>query len=268
MAHPVAVSAVQTSYHPHFDRELERIMQPLKQRTYALLGLGNGSRVLDVGCGPASDTIALADRVGRDGFVIGIDSDKGMIAEAERRAIAAGVGERVRHRTVNTLQLPFPDGEFNAVRCERTFQFLETPEVALQEIVRVTRPGGVVVIADVDWAAGSIDTPHPHTEVTLQDVLARHVLPNGYAGRTLYRLMKQAGLEEVVAEPHPYSLHSLPAIRMIAQLDYAEEVAIETGLLTQEEVEQWRADLERYAEADMLFASVSVVVAVGKKPSV
>jgi len=264
MSHPVAVSAVQTSYHPHFDREVERIMQPLKQRTYALMGMGNGSRVLDVGCGPASDTIALADRVGRDGFVIGIDSDNGMIAEAERRAIAAGVGERVRHRTVNSLQLPFPTGEFDAVRSERTFQFLETPEIAMQEIVRVTRPGGMVVVADVDWAAGSIDTPHPRIEVILQDVLARRVLPNGYAGRTLYRLMKQAGLEEVTTELHPFYLNSLPMIRMVAQLDYAEAVAVDSGLLTPEEVEQWRADLERYAEAEMLFAAVSVVVAVGK----
>jgi ubiquinone/menaquinone biosynthesis C-methylase UbiE len=265
MTQPVAVSAVPTSYHPHFDREVERIMLPLKQRTYTLMEIANGSRVLDVGCGPASDTIALADRVGRDGFVIGIDSDKSMIAEAERRAISAGVGERVRHRTVNTLQLPFCDGEFDAVRCERTFQFLETPEIAMQEIVRVTKPGGTVVVADVDWAAGTIDTPHPRTEVILQDVLARSVLPNGYAGRTLFRLMKQAGLANVATELHPFSLNSLPMIRLVAQLDYAEEVALDAGLLSAEEIEQWRADLERYAEEGMLFAAVSVVVAVGKK---
>lgn len=264
MTQPVAVSALPTPYHPHFDREVERIVQPLKQRTYALMALENGSRVLDVGCGPASDTIALADRVGRDGFVIGIDSDKAMIAEAERKTIAAGVGDRVRHRTVNTLRLPFRDGEFDAVRCERTFQFIATPEVAMQEIVRVTRPGGVVVVADVDWGAGSIDTLHPHTEVILQDVLARRVLPNGYAGRTLYRLMKQAGLTEVATELHPFHLHALPMIRLIAQLDIAEAVALEEGLLTAEQIEQWRSDLERYAEEGVLFAAVSIVVAVGR----
>lgn len=267
MSQPVAVAAVATPFHPHFEREIERIMMPLKQRTYALMNLDNGSRVLDVGCGPASDTIALADRVGRDGIVVGIDSDKAMIAEAERRAIAAGVGDRVRHRTVNTLRLPFRDREFDAVRCERTLEYLETPEVALQEIVRVTRPGGVVVLADVDWGAGSIDTPHPGIEAVLQEVLARRVVPNGYAGRTLYRLMKQAGLTEVETELLPISLTSLPMIRMVAQLDYAEQVALEAGLLTPDMLAAWRTDLERYAADETLFAAVCVVIATGKTPA-
>jgi ubiquinone/menaquinone biosynthesis C-methylase UbiE len=266
MPEPLPVTATTTPYHPHFEREVERIMMPLKQRTYELMEMHNGARVLDVGCGPASDTIALADRVGADGFVIGVDSDKATIAEAERKAIAAGVGDRVRHRCVHSMQLPFPASEFDAARCERTFQYLVDPEFAMREIARVTRPGGKVVIADVDWGAGIVDSPHPQVAQILQDVLARRVLPNGYAGRSLYRQMKQAGLQDIRTELHPFWLNSLPMIRLVAQLDVAEDVALEDGDLTVEQVELWRADLERYGEAGWLFAAVSIIVCVGTVP--
>lgn len=263
MPQPVPVQPTMTPYHPHFQREVEQILLPLKQRTYELMQIQNGARVLDVGCGPASDTIALADRVGRDGFVIGIDSDKATIAEAERKAIAAGVGDRVRHRFVSTLQMPFRADEFDAVRCERTFQYLTDPEGALGEIVRVTRPGGTVVIADVDWGAGVVDTPHLEVAQVLQDVLARRVLPNGYAGRSLFRLMQQAGLQEIRIELHPFWLTSLPMIRLVAQMDIAEEVALAEGALTPEQVERWRADLQRYADSGWLFGALSIFVAAG-----
>lgn len=263
MGEPMAVVAAATPYHPHFQGEISKIMLPLKQRTYQLMQIQPGDRVLDVGCGPASDTIALADRVGPNGFVIGVDSDKQMIGEAERKAIAAGVGDIVRHRVVNTLALPFKQSEFDSVRSENTFQYLETPEVALAEMIRVTRPGGKIVLADVDWGAGSLDTPHPFVAQTLEGVLAQRILPNGYAGRTLHRLMKAAGLENIAVELHSFTMNSLPMIRYIAQLDAAEHVALEEGYLSAEQIEQWRDDLEEYGRNGWLFASVSVVVAAG-----
>lgn len=266
MSQPVAVVASTSPFHPHFQGEIEKIMAPLKQRTYQLMGMRPGDRVLDVGCGPASDTIALADRVGPEGFVIGVDSDKETIAEAERRAIAAGVGERVRHRVVNTLALPFKANEFDSARSERTFQYIEAPEVALGEMIRVTKAGGRIVVADVDWGAGSLDTPHPYVAQTLEGVLAQRILPNGYSGRTLQRLMRSAGLDEVKVELHPFTMSSLPMIRYVAQLDAAEQVALADGYLSAEQIEQWREDLEEAAVKGWLFASVCMVVAVGVVP--
>lgn len=263
MSQPVAVLAAATPYHPHFQGEVEQLLAPLKQRTYELMEIRPGNRVLDVGCGPASDTIALADRVGPSGFVIGIDSDKETIAEAERKAISAGVGDNVRHRVVNTLSLPFKAEEFDSARCERTFQYLEAPDLALAEMIRVTRAGGKIVVADVDWGAGSIDTPYPFVAQTLEGVLAQRILPNGYSGRTLHRLLTSAGLEQVKVELHPFALHALPMIRHVAQLDAAENVALEEGFLSVEQIEAWREELERYGRNGWLFASLCIVVAVG-----
>ena len=63
-----------------------QIVQPAKERSYARMTLHPGACVLDVGCGPATDTIPLARLVGENGFVAGVDADKEMVLAAERRA--------------------------------------------------------------------------------------------------------------------------------------------------------------------------------------
>ena len=67
-----------------------QILSAAKRRTYELIGLQVGHRVLDLGYRPASDTIALADLVGETGEVHGVDFDTEMVEEAIVRAKAAG----------------------------------------------------------------------------------------------------------------------------------------------------------------------------------
>jgi ubiquinone/menaquinone biosynthesis C-methylase UbiE len=70
---------------PHrLDILAERLKQ-FKQRTYALMSIQPGDAVLDVGCGPGTDTLILAGLVGPAGRAVGVDSDAAMIAEADRR---------------------------------------------------------------------------------------------------------------------------------------------------------------------------------------
>ena len=75
-----------------------RLMAPSKQRSYELMHLEPGHRVLDVGCGPGSDTLAISNLVGPTGEVYGADYDAQMVAQANERAKAAGVSARVTHR--------------------------------------------------------------------------------------------------------------------------------------------------------------------------
>ena len=83
---------------PEFLRVIGNLFSHIKQRSYALMQIQQGHKLLDLGCGPATDTIPLAPLVGVNGQVIGADYDEAMIAEAEQLAVQAGVNKWVIHQ--------------------------------------------------------------------------------------------------------------------------------------------------------------------------
>ena len=169
----------------------------------------------------------------------------------------------MRHYHVDALELPFAAHVFDATRSERTFQHLSNPATALEEMIRVTKPGGRVVVLDTDWATASLDTPYPRVERTLVRVTAERLLRNGYAGRTLYRLFRAQGLSSVTIDLLPFVVHSWRVARLLARLDEAEPVAVAEGLLSQEEVAACKAAAQAADEAGRFYATVMLVLAAG-----
>jgi ubiquinone/menaquinone biosynthesis C-methylase UbiE len=88
------------------------------------MALQPGQRALDVGCGTGNSTLALASVVGSNGFVCGVDYDRTMIAEAQRRAVVDGLGTWVTYHQANAAALPWPDGYFDASRGDRVLQHI------------------------------------------------------------------------------------------------------------------------------------------------
>lgn len=121
----------------------------------ARLGLSAGDSVLDVGCGPGDVALALADDAGPTGRVVGIDASAEMIAVARRRAVGAACP--TQFRVGDATSLDEPAGVFDAVRCERTLQWLDDPAVAVGEMARVLAPGGRLSLIDTDWSTFRID---------------------------------------------------------------------------------------------------------------
>lgn len=71
---------------PAYLKSAAQVLRALKKDSYDWMQAERSHRVLDLGCGPGTDTLALAERVGSDGMVVGIDRDPAMLKEAERRA--------------------------------------------------------------------------------------------------------------------------------------------------------------------------------------
>jgi ubiquinone/menaquinone biosynthesis C-methylase UbiE len=130
--------------------EVARRLEAAKQASYAMMRLAPHQKILDVGCGPGTDTIPVAQIVGTRGLVVGVDHDLEMLREADQRAVQAGVSRWVRHHKADAHLLPFRAGAFDACRCERMLQHVADPERVLAEMVRVTKPGG--------WGGNSIAT--------------------------------------------------------------------------------------------------------------
>jgi len=238
-----------------------------KQASYALLDLAPGHRVLDLGCGPATDTLALGELVGESGQVVGVDHDAEMVGEANRRAAAAGMDARVKHRQADATALPFEPEVFDAARSERVFQHLLDPERALAEMVRVTKPGGRIVVSDADWGTLSIDTPEVELERRLTRFLVERCVNNAVSGRRLPRQFKRQGIENVKVRLGHLQLTTYALAREVLVLDRIEPQALAAGIFTRDELARLQTS---FAEADRggyFFASVSGTTVSGRKPA-
>jgi ubiquinone/menaquinone biosynthesis C-methylase UbiE len=117
---------------------------------YLLPLLSPGLELLDVGCGPGSITLDLAEAVA-PGRVRGIE-----IAEDALRTARASAGERgveVEFAAGDVYRLDDPDDSYDVTHAHQVLQHLSDPVAALREMRRVTRPGGVVAVRDADYAA-------------------------------------------------------------------------------------------------------------------
>ena len=119
---------------------------------YLLAHLRAGMDLLDVGCGPASITADLAERVA-PGRVVGLDAAAGALEAARATLRERGLSEQVELTCGDIMALPFEDTSFDVVHAHQVLQHLADPVGALAEMRRVTRPGGIVAVRDAVYSA-------------------------------------------------------------------------------------------------------------------
>lgn len=172
------------------------LLQWSKQRTLALLDIQPDHQVLDAGCGTGVDALEMAKLVGDTGHITGVDLSERMIAAANERS--AGTGLPVTFQQANLYELPFDEGHFDRCRSDKTFQHLATPRQVLQELIRVVKPGGRLVIADPDHESLATDTPYP--SVNRRFVHFRSdAMTQGRIAHQMFGLFKEYGLVDVTA---------------------------------------------------------------------
>ena len=113
------------------------------------VGLADGDKVLDVGCGNGSLTFALCENAGL-GQIAAIDFSPIFVAEATRR----NVDPRVTIRQADACDLPFPDATFDRAMALLVLHFVPEAGKAIAEMRRVVRSGGVVGAAVWDHFGG------------------------------------------------------------------------------------------------------------------
>jgi ubiquinone/menaquinone biosynthesis C-methylase UbiE len=238
-------------------------VRAIKDRAYQLLELAPGSRVVDVGCGPAIDTVPFARLVGPTGLVLGIDSDPLMVQEANQVAAREGVGTYTRHLTGDATSLMVASEAVDACFCERVLQHLSwinVPKVAT-EILRVIRPGGKVVVIDTDWATLSIGAEDPWLE---RRIVAEHTLgfANPFSGRYLLSLFRSTGLVDMLVETFDLELKPESVEFLLAP---TLQRGVAAGRIGMREAQRWSYGLRGLTEYGRFFAHISMVLMAGRK---
>ena len=128
---------------------LTRDVVAQRSETIHQLALSQGERVLDIGCGPGFLCESIADIVGRDGAVIGIDISSDLIALCNRR----GPPEYLSYAVGDATQLAQPDASFDVVVCTQVAEYIADVGRVLSEAFRVAKPGGRTMFVATDWDA-------------------------------------------------------------------------------------------------------------------
>jgi len=240
-------------------------MRAFKQLSYDHMAISKGDTVLDVGCGPGVDTIPLAELLGDAGKVIGIDSDEAMLTEANKAAREAQCLAKTEHCLGSATALPLDDDSVDACRAERLLQVLspESEQSVVAELVRVTRPGGRIVLADADWGSASVDFPDTQLERRLMAFFAQQMRPNGLAGRRLYSLCREQQLEGIRVDVVP----------MVQQRfsdtpfgDWLVDTAMAEEVINGKEAQHWQGVLQERERQQHFHACVNMVIVSGGKP--
>jgi SAM-dependent methyltransferase len=178
-------------------RVLGRIMHPSTAALFDRLGLGPGLTCLDVGCGGGDVTLELARRVAPGGRVVGVDLDEEKVRIARSEAQQHGIAG-VEFRVADIRELR-DAGPFDVVYARFLLTHLSDPEAAVRSFHEQLRPGGTLVVEDIDFS-GHFTYPdsaafHRYRELYCTTVTRRGGDPN--IGPRLPLLLKQQGFSGV-----------------------------------------------------------------------
>ena len=166
----------------------------------------NGLDALDIGCGTGFLSLELA---GRGHRVSGIDFAPAMLAEARRKAAERDLA--IRFEQGDAEQLPFAAGSFDLAVCRHLLWTLPHPEAALDEWIRVLRPGGRLVVVDSQFDPSVLEVSPQYAGIA-----DRLPFIGGRPQAEIEALFRAHGLVDVGGDP-VLDLVQAQAERMVAE---------------------------------------------------
>ena len=235
-------------------------IQDCKHKMLKLLDPQKGHRILDVGCGAGEDVMALARLVGGEGLVTGVDKSDTMITECKKRSANSGLP--VAWVLGDAESLDFADDTFDSCRAERIFGHIDDPRKPLAEMIRVTRPGGRIVIYALDVDAFIFNGADRALNRKVVHALCDS-FRNGWSGRQLPGMVRSSGLVDTFIIPHTIII---PLTTLMTGMEGVLERMQEDGVLTNDEISRWRQQLEEAERQGSFFAASPGFFIGGRKP--
>lgn len=230
------------------------------------IGLSGAASLVDLGCGPG----AFAARV-LEAFpgctVVGVEAHDGMVAIAARR-----LGGHPRFRVVRTPATAaglVGDG-FDFVVARFLVQHVDCPAEVVEEAFRLLRPGGTLVVIEVDMDLWGLVSPRVSSLSLLHARASRLQRERGgdrTIGRWLYRMLADAGFEAPRLELYAYHSDRLGREPFLPQLDPVRLLpALEAGAITFADYTRALLSYQRFVVDQEAFVLLAGFLAHGRKP--
>ena len=260
-------------YRQSEQRRLERQAQELGSESAGLfdqIGVRDGWRVVEIGCGPWGCLGLLSERVGAAGRVVGVERSEEQALRA--REIAAEkrlTNVEVLHADARNTGLAA--GAFDLATARLVLVNVPQPETIVAEMARLVRPGGVVALHEADSSAQRCDPPHP-AQTRLLELLDTYAKSNGIdrsIGLRAPRLLREAGLVDVRANPlvHVYPRDHSRRMLVLDFVENARSRILEKKLIAEAELAALTAALKSHLEDPRtLVVSSLFIQAWGRKP--
>lgn len=234
----------------------------VKSRSYELLALGPGMRVLDCGCGLGDDCLRMAPQVSPGGRIIGMDESRAMVERAQARAPGPDAPLFLR---AAAPALPFAGASFHRARIDRCLQHMQDPQAVIAELCRVLAPGGILLAYDNDWGSFCISSENRGLTRRLTDFWCDS-FQSGWAGRFLSAWFSDAGLCDIGVFPSTSLITDWDLADRVYNLAETAKRAAEQGLATGEEADAWVEELKKRSRQGRFFSSLTACTVIGTKP--
>jgi ubiquinone/menaquinone biosynthesis C-methylase UbiE len=216
-----------------------------------MIRLEPGRAAIDVGCGVLGVLHLLAERVGPNGHVVGLDRQARIIAEGRKLAEQSGLAVEFVEADATATELPA--ASFDLVHARTLLLNVDNPEQVVAEMVRLVRPDGVVALQEPDSGAWTCDPPHPAFDLLKSAVVEayRCTGKDFDVGRRIARLLREAGAVDVrvraTARATQAGEYYQTFVLTLANL--VREVITASCGLTDDQLDAYAADLRDHLEA-------------------
>ncbi len=186
-----------------------------KRFAVGLCGLRTGEQVLDLAAGTGDLTRLLVRQVGPSGQVVMADINRAMLEQGRDRLIDLGITSPVTLLQANAEQLPVADNSFNCVIIGFGLRNVTDKQAALEEMLRVLKPGGRALILEFSKPAAAVQKPYDTYSFKILPTLGKLIAKDADSYRylaesirlhpdqqTLREMMEQAGFSRC----HYYNL--------------------------------------------------------------